>query len=322
MDKKPCKRAMKSPSERAAEHAQRMKDLQARRQEMSGPGPGSYEPSRPKSASDGSGSSSAFKSSSDRLNKPPPSTASPSSTGDPGSYDPSGHLISHRTASARSFQVASRKGQGSFGGTSRREFNPASVRPVSPARARELDESPGPGTHDPQCTENGKEANMCAPAAAPTPPDPEFLTDDSGHCRVSDACARVLLLRHVLNGSEKMKSAAFANTTKRRGVALPSANVSPGPQHYTTNFSPIEPRIKHTEISKTGRDHKYASDTIDVGGSDSQAPPHLGPGAYSPLSTNKGSPGSIALNTKGQSGGMPSASMISDSVRTKLDDLW
>jgi len=83
----PVKR--KTPTQRAAEYADKLRELEARRKERSSPGPGYYDPKKPP-ATISHGSTSAFKSGTNRM-KTAHSTPSPMDVSDPGAYDMSSH---------------------------------------------------------------------------------------------------------------------------------------------------------------------------------------------------------------------------------------
>ena len=118
---------------------------------------------------------------------------------------------------------------------------------------------------------------------------------------------------HVLNGSEAMKSASFASTTKQRlAFALPQAE-NPGPGTYDPNFGSIETQPGH-DISKVGRDTRFVGDSILKDNTTG----HIGPGSYEPRVTNGGAPSTVEgwLEKKIDFGW--SASFLSDHVRS----LW
>lgn len=271
----------KTPTERAAEHAQKQKELAARRMERSQPGPGAYDPKRVASSS---GGSSAFKSTTDRNKRAPSSTAVPNTVGDPGAYELSGHR-SLQSQATSSFQTSSRKGNGAFGGLSKRELKLANTHPAS--AGNDVDATPGAGTYAPMLTASGREHDMS-----------------------------------VMNGVERMKSAAFASGTQRSGVAVPSA--SPGPGAYAPVFDAINPRVTHAAVSKIGRESKFTADHIDGTGDDCTTGPHVGPGSYMPMRTNGGETDSMASVSEGlRSAGLQSASMASESPQRPLAaDLW
>jgi hypothetical protein len=148
-----AKRRPQTPSERAAEHAQKLKEQQARRQQNCPPGPGAYDPKKP--AASAASSQTAFKSQTDR-SKPLASAAVPNSVGDPGAYEMSGHLSTASTA--KSF--SSKKGASGFGGTARRELKLTNSQPSAPGGADDAASTPAPGTYEPLVTETGRESAM------------------------------------------------------------------------------------------------------------------------------------------------------------------
>ena len=125
----------KTPSQRAAEHAQFVKEQEAKRKEKSSPGPGAYDPVMRKTLGT-HGSNSAFKSGVDR-NKPAASTPSAMDVGDPGAYN----MIEHKSLAlqaSKSHSKSSMSGVSSFGSTSKRELKLAnSIHPTNPGSAIE-----------------------------------------------------------------------------------------------------------------------------------------------------------------------------------------
>lgn len=168
----------KSPTERAAEHAQKLKEHQARREAKSSPGPGSYEPQQARSPPKGAGA--AFKSSTDRA-KTPPSSADITTGGDPGAYETAGHQsLSKHAASTSSFQTSSKKGASGFGGTAKRNLKVAQAHaPTAPSD--DIDITPGAGTYDPQVTETGREHDMQTRNGAEAMKSASFASNERPH---------------------------------------------------------------------------------------------------------------------------------------------
>lgn len=195
-----------TPTERAAADAQRLKDAKDRHAQKASPGPGAYDPGRPKSSSGGSGS--AFKSTTDRSKR---IASSPllNCTGDPGAYETASgrHTIAAQALSS-SHSSASKKGTSGFGGTSKRELKLASS-PTSPGSE---DAIPGPGAYSPMMTEKGRESDM--------------------HVR-----------NGVEN--MKSAAFASATQRKGVSIGLPGES-QPGPGAYNPSFETINPRITHT----------------------------------------------------------------------------
>ena len=271
------KRRGPTPSERAAQHAQKTKEALARLEQRAIPGPGAYDPkAAPPPAHTGS---TAFKSATDRA-KRSASTAVPNAVGDPGAYEVTNHL----SVSQFNAPTSSKKGAAGFGGTSKRELKLGNARPAAPGA--DDDATPGAGAYEPQCTENGREHGMS-----------------------------------VQNGAEKMKSAAFASTTKRGRVVI--ASDGPGPAAYSPSFEAVETRVAG-KVSTIGRDSKYPADHIDGTGDDCTTGASVGPGSYSPQRTKAGESDTIAHRAD-LLGVAPSASVASDSLRTgsvKAGGLW
>lgn len=271
-----------TPSQRAAEHAQKLKAEKERREASVSPGPGAYDPQLPKSTSKLL-PSSAFNSHTDR-GKLAASSAAPNAVGDPGSYEIMEHNSINSITSAKStHNVSAKKGTKGFGGTSKRELKPQNSNPTSPGP--DDDVTPAPTAYTPTTTETGREADM-----------------------------------HVMNGAEAMKSAAFASKSAQRGkMALPQQS-NPGAGAYSPDYKTQISAVGNL-VSRTGRDHKFVSDNLDGVGNDASTMPHIGPGAYSPLRTAGGESSTVALNVE-RNGYSLSASVASEVSRPKLDDLW
>jgi hypothetical protein len=116
---------------------------------------------------------------------------------------------------------------------------------------------------------------------------------------------------HVMNGAEAMKSSAFASKSAQRGKhALPQAT-NPGAGAYSPDFKTQVPGIGNL-VSKTGRDEVE---------NDSSTQSHVGPGSYNPLRTAGGESDGVARNVE-RMGHSLSASVASEVIRPKLEDLW
>ena len=202
---------------------------------------------------------------------------------DPGLYDPNTNRDIVATAK-RSFRNSDQEGKGGFGGTHKRELKLTNNIITSPFKNGMLvdgEETPAPGTHTPMLTETGREYNMSA-----------------------------------LNGTEKMKSASFATTTKRPSPALPSAS-APGPGAYDPNFDAFNTVVRG-EISKIGRDSKYTGDYIGGAGDDCTTSPHVGPGTYTAVRNKSGDPDTIlyASDLEVLTGMGTNAVLTSGTIRT------
>jgi len=121
----PARGRHKDPSVRAAEHADKKRQFDARKQGT--PGPGTYSPPPPATIgahtssskkSGAGGGSAAFASKSKRLS----TMADGVGTGDPGAYDP--YVMKELSiTSKKSASKHNRAGSGSFGGTQQRKIN-------------------------------------------------------------------------------------------------------------------------------------------------------------------------------------------------------
>lgn len=274
------RKAMPTPSQRAAEHAQKIKAEKERREANISPGPGAYDPQKSKGTSQSS-PSSAFNSHTDRT-KAVPSSASPNAMGDPGSYEVMGYNSVKAQASS-TFNTSAKKGARGFGGTSKRELRPQNRNPTSPGADDET--TPAPTSYTPTTTETGREADM-----------------------------------HVMTGAEAMKSSSFASNSAQRGKCALPQEANPGAGAYSPTYKAQLPHVGNL-VSKTGRDHKFVSDNLDGVGNDSSTLPHVGPGSYSPLRTASGESDGVGLNVE-RMGYSLSASVASEVIRPKLDDLW
>ena len=119
---------------------------------------------------------------------------------------------------------------------------------------------------------------------------------------------------NVRNGVEKMKSAAFASKTERKGAGSPNAASIPGPGAYSPSHEAVNPRVTHT-VSKTGRDSKFPGSNMDGTADDSATAAHVGPGSYNDDVYT------IAKELE-RGSHILSASMVSDSTRPISADLW
>jgi len=202
---------------------------------------------------------------------------------DPGSYNPNHNReIEHQ--SKKTFQTRSKKGEGGFGGTYKREsrMSNAATYPPKAGFHGDVEDTPGAGTYQPLMTEDGHEYDMW-----------------------------------VESGSEKMKSASFATTTKRPEPALPNWKNPAGADYRPNPEKALDPEIGN-RMSKVGRQSKYVADQLDGAGDDAQTSALIGPGAYHPIRNNQGAMDTIELQMAEQvdMGFGTNASVTSGSFRT------
>ena len=216
----------------------------------------------------------------------PSAWAGNSSMTDPGAYDPNHNReIAHHAK--KTFQKSSAAGQGAFGGKGQRNLKLSNGLTHQPASAKndgfliDQEATPGADAYTPLVTETGGEANM-----------------------------------NVMNAGEKMKSAAFASTSKRPTLALPNRNV-PGPGAYE-NINPdsIQANLETKPTFLVGRDVKYTGDFIDGGGEDCTTDVHIGPGTYTAVRNKSGNHDTILAKADAEADlGRGSHSFDSDLVR-------
>lgn len=104
-------------------------------------------------------------------------------------------------------------------------------------------------------------------------------------------------------------------------------NDNPGPGAYTpaegaTLIHAPGANPAANIVSKTGRDHHFASDNLDGGAEDAVTAAHVGPGSYEPLRTAGGESGTISHHVELEGHSLLSASVASDTTRPADASLW